>query len=96
MTTKSLFRVQDTGIGIPEGKQDQLFESFSQLEIDFTWQYSGTGLGLAICKQLVEAMDGQIGLESNENEGSTFWFYLGFCLGDASILESNELHLSIN
>ena len=41
-------------------------------------------------------MDGQIGLESNENEGSTFWFYLGFCLGDASILESNELHLSIN
>ena len=91
-----LFRVQDTGIGIPEGKRDQLFESFSQLEIDFTWQYSGTGLGLAICKQLVEAMDGQIGLESNENEGSTFWFYLGFCLGDASILESNELHLSIN
>ena len=41
-------------------------------------------------------MNGQIGLESDENEGSTFWFYLGFCLGEASVLQSNQLHLSIN
>ena len=49
-----------------------------------------------MCKQLVEMMNGQIGLENGENEGSTFWFYLGFCLGEASVLQSNQLHLSIN
>ncbi len=68
------FSVQDSGIGIPPDRMDRLFKSFSQVDASTTRQYGGTGLGLAICKQLAELMGGEIGVQSQAEEGSTFWF----------------------
>jgi len=70
------FSVTDTGIGIPEDKRSLLFESFCQVESAYPKKHPGTGLGLAISKRLVELMGGEIGVESREGKGSTFFFQL--------------------
>ncbi|MDH5561547.1 MAG: ATP-binding protein [Deltaproteobacteria bacterium] len=69
-----LFLVKDTGIGISEEFHENIFESFSQGHINKSMNYKGTGLGLAICKQLIQMMGGEIWLESQENQGASFYF----------------------
>jgi len=68
------FAVRDTGMGIPVDRMDRLFQSFSQTDSSTTRKYGGTCLGLAISKQIVEIIGGQIGVESEQDKGSTFWF----------------------
>lgn len=66
--------VSDSGVGLSENQQKHIFQAFSQADASDTRQHSGTGLGLAICKGLVQHMRGNIGVSSEQGQGSSFWF----------------------
>lgn len=80
-STEIYFGITDTGIGIPEDKQEYVFEMFTQASSDTTREFGGTGLGLAICQRLTELMGGRIDLVSKPKEGSTFSFNIEFKSG---------------
>jgi two-component system sensor histidine kinase/response regulator len=87
-----LCSVRDTGPGIPDSAQEELFRPFTQADASVTRKHGGTGLGLAICKSLVEMMGGQLGVNSVFGEGATFWFTATFELAASeTIVESRDL-----
>ncbi len=89
------FEVADTGIGIPPEKQDVVFSSFSQADSSHTRRFGGTGLGLSIAESLVRLMGGEIGLESDVDSGTLFWFTCVMGIGtDSCIVLADDVGAS--
>ncbi len=84
------FMVQDTGIGVPAHKQQEVFESFTQADTDTTRKYGGTGLGLAISRKLVGLFSGELQLQSEEGKGSTFYFTIELEINENAKLYIND------
>ncbi|MFT4143032.1 MAG: ATP-binding protein [Mobilitalea sp.] len=95
-SVKLKFNVIDTGIGVSKDKIDLLFQRFSQVDGTITRKYGGTGLGLVICKQLIEMMNGEIGVVSENSRGSTFYFILPFEIGHRSSNLKEEARINKN
>lgn len=92
-TTKIKFEVIDTGIGISESNLKKLFHSFSQVDSSTTRLYGGTGLGLVISKNLARLLGGEMGVESEEGKGSTFWFWINYKKSQQSQLSVEPIEI---
>jgi PAS domain S-box-containing protein len=75
-SSKLSLYVKDSGIGVSEENRAKIFQAFSQEKVDTTRKFGGTGLGLSICESLVNMMEGEIGIDSVEGEGSTFYIHV--------------------
>ena len=90
------FVVQDNGIGIPEDKIENIFDSFSQGSVEINRTYGGTGLGLSIVKKIIEILGSEIHLESKVNKGTKFYFNLDFDKSDLKTISSIETNQVIS
>ena len=90
------FAVKDTGIGVSQSVQQNIFQVFTQADSSMSRKFGGSGLGLAICKQLAELMNGTIGVESQEGKGATFWCDLPFNLSSFPENDQVEPTLIVN
>ncbi|MFY8109709.1 MAG: response regulator [Bacteroidia bacterium] len=84
------FDVTDSGIGIPQDKQDKIFESFTQANTDTTRKYGGTGLGLAITKNLTQLQGGEISISSEVGKGTTFSVVIPYQIGEKQVVEDRD------
>lgn len=88
-----IVEVEDTGIGIDKKSQKDIFDSFRQVDGSITRSHTGLGLGLAITKSLVEMIGGEIGVNSVEGEGSTFWFTMQLSKTELPDIKSDSISL---
>lgn len=96
INTIIIFKVEDTGIGIPKEKQEQIFNEYYQVDKSTTRNYGGTGLGLAICKKLTDLMNGDISVETNSYGGTTFTVKLPYSIPENSSNEKFDFFNLIN
>lgn len=85
-----LFVIRDTGIGIPSDKLEIIFDRFTQIESSYTKKYKGTGLGLTIVKEIVNLLDGEVKVNSEENKGTEFFVKLKFEKYNYQVREDNK------
>lgn len=90
-----IFKIEDTGIGIPKEKQEKIFAEYYQVDKSTTRTFGGTGLGLSICKKLTELMHGSISIQTNSYGGTTFEVKIPYSIPNDFVIDESEL-LNLN